>query len=229
MPENEIYYHLAIRIGFSKDEVEKVLIPPGDAGVEQFLNNKLKRFPELSLEQLKEGPVLAPGLEEIPFSDHIFKTPSGKIELNSQQANKLWGVNPLPTFDLPKEGFSQDVNDNPYPLFLMSPNTKNRIHSQFNNLQVIKMLNPQPFVEINPYDAEIRRIKDGDKVRVYNSRGEVFVIAQLTYSLRKGCVVIHNGWWGTEGCPLNVLSSGRETDMGHGTAFHDNMVEVVKC
>ncbi|MDY0254220.1 MAG: molybdopterin-dependent oxidoreductase [Tenuifilaceae bacterium] len=227
MPENEIYYHLALRLGFAKEEVEKVLISPGDEGVERFLNQKLGRFPELSMEQLKNGPVLAPGLEEIPFSDNIFRTPSGKIELYSQQANRLWGVNPLPSFEKPAEGYSDDKEQQlEYPLHLMSPNTKNRIHSQFGNLKVIKMLIPEPFVEINPSDAELRRIKDGDRVRVFNARGEVTVTAQLTYSLRKGCVVIHNGWWGAQGCALNVLSFGRETDMGHGTAFHDNMVEV---
>jgi anaerobic selenocysteine-containing dehydrogenase len=230
MPENEIYYHLALRLGFAKEEVEKVLIPPGDEGVECFLNQKLSKFPELSIEQLKDGPLLAPGLEEIPFSDNIFKTSSGKIELYSQQAQKLWGVNPLPTFERPAEGYSDDKEQQlEYPLHLMSPNTKNRIHSQFGNLKVIKMLIPEPFVEINPEDAELRRIKEGDKVRVYNDRGEVTVTAQLTYSLRKGCVVIHNGWWGVQGCALNVLSFGRETDMGHGTAFHDNMVEVERA
>jgi anaerobic selenocysteine-containing dehydrogenase len=88
------------------------------------------------------------------------------------------------------------------------------------------MINPEPFVEINKRDAEIRRIKDGDLVKVYNDRGEVKVKGTATFALKRGCVIIHNGWWKTDGCPLNVLSCGRETDMGHGTAFHDNMVEV---
>jgi anaerobic selenocysteine-containing dehydrogenase len=228
MPENEIYYHLALKLGYSKDDVEKVLIPPGDKNVDKFLNEKLLRFPQLTIEKLKEGPILAPNLQEIAFADFRFETPSGKIELYSQQAKKLWRVNPLPTFEKPKEGFNDNFENEEYPLFLMSPNSKNRIHSQFNNLSIIKMINPDPFVDINQSDANFRRIKNGDKVKVFNARGEVKVIANVTYSVRKGCVVIHNGWWGTEGCALNVLSCGRETDMGHGTAFHDNRVEVVK-
>ncbi len=228
MPENEIYYHLSLKLGHSKEEVEKVLIPPGDKSVDDFLNKKLETFPDVNFDVLKEGPVLPSGLQEIAFSDMEFDTPSGKIELFSQQAAKLWNVNPLPSFEKPAEGYNDaDINQE-YPLFLMSPNTKNRIHSQFNNLESIKMLNPEPFVEINKRDAEQRRIKTGDRVKVYNDRGEVTVKAQVTFSLRRGCVVIHNGWWGAEGCPLNVLSYGRETDMGHGTAFHDNMVEVAK-
>ena len=88
------------------------------------------------------------------------------------------------------------------------------------------MINPEPFVEINKRDAEIRRIKDGDLVKVYNDRGEVKIKATITFALKRGCVVIHNGWWKAEGCALNMLSCGRETDMGHGTAFHDNMEEA---
>ena len=224
-PENEIYYELALRLGICKQEVENVLIPPGDESVIAFLNSKLERFPELSLEQLKEGPILAPELEEIPFANEVFDTPSGKIELLSEQAAKQWGVNPLPTFDQPAEGNGTE-HQSQFPLHLMSPNTKNRIHSQFNNLEVIKMISPEPFVEINKRDAEARRIKDGDVVRVFNRRGEVKIKAQLTFALKRGCVVIHNGWWATEGCAVNNLSCGRETDMGHGTAFHDNLVEV---
>jgi anaerobic selenocysteine-containing dehydrogenase len=128
---------------------------------------------------------------------------------------------------MPQEGY-KETDTTEYPLYLMSPNTKNRIHSQFNNLSVIKMLSPEPFVQINKYDADYRRIKNGSMVKVYNSRGEVTLKADVTYSLRMGCVVIHNGWWGSESCALNVLSLGRETDMGHGSAFHDNMVEVIK-
>jgi hypothetical protein len=39
-------------------------------------------------------------------------------------------------------------------------------------------------------------------------------------------VVVHNGWWLSEGGGINLLSAARETDMGHGAAFHDNAVEM---
>ena len=110
----------------------------------------------------------------------------------------------------------------------MSPNTKNRIHSQFGNLKCIKALDPKPVVTMSPVEADARNITNGDKVRVYNNRGEIFITAKLDYSIRPGNVVIVNGYWNSEGGSPNLLSKGRETDMGHGTAFHDNMVEVEK-
>jgi hypothetical protein len=37
---------------------------------------------------------------------------------------------------------------------------------------------------------------------------------------------VTNGWWITEGGTVNFCSAARETDMGHGAAFHDNRVQV---
>lgn len=221
-PETEIYWWLAQKLGFNEAELSNILLPPGDEHVDRYLDSKLREF-NLSLEELRKGPILAPGLQEIAFSDYRFPTPSGKIELYSEQVQTLWGENPLPTYKPAVELFQ---NQTPYPLFLMSPNTKNRIHSQFNNLKVISMISGAPVLQINPADAIQRGIGDGDLVEIFNSRGSFRVKAQLTYEVRVGCVVIPNGWWRTQGAPVNVLSEGRETDMGHGSAFHNNRVEV---
>lgn len=221
-PETEIYWWLAQKLGFNEAELSNILLPPGDEHVDRYLDSKLREF-NLSLEELRKGPILAPGLQEIAFSDYRFPTPSGKIELYSEQVQTLWGENPLPTYNPAVELFQ---NQTPYPLFLMSPNTKNRIHSQFNNLKVISMISGAPVLQINPADAIQRGIGDGDLVEIFNNRGSFRVKAQLTYEVRVGCVVIPNGWWRTQGAPVNVLSEGRETDMGHGSAFHNNRVEV---
>ena len=78
-------------------------------------------------------------------------------------------------------------------------------------------------------DAARRGIGQGDRARVWNARGTLKIRVRLDYSLRPGCVVITNGYWNAEGANPNLLSKGRETDMGHGSAFHDNMVEVEKA
>lgn len=225
-PETEIYYLLAHKLGFSKAEISKNIPEPNEKAIEKWLTNYLKKFPGLSMDKLKKGPVLAPGLEEIPFSDRRFRTPSGKIELLSKKASILWGVSELPGYEPLEEG--QKGKNSKFPLSLMSPNSKNRIHSQFGNLEVIKALDPTPVVVISPTDALKRCITDGEKVRVFNQRGELFIKAKFDFSLRPGSVVITNGYWNTEGANPNILSKGRETDMGHGSAFHDNMVELEK-
>lgn len=225
-PETEIYYLLAQKMGFSKEQLNNILLEPGEESVLKYLNQRLEPFPTLSIEKLKKGPILAPNCQEIAFSDYSFKTSSGKIELYSIEAQNKWGVNPLPSFE---KGIEADCKfDDNYPLYLMSPNSKNRIHSQFSNLKIIKMISGEPTIQMNPNDASNRQIVNGDLVRVFNGRGELIIKADVSYQVRVGCVVIPNGWWKSQGGAVNELSKGRETDMGHGTAFHDNKVQIEK-
>jgi anaerobic selenocysteine-containing dehydrogenase len=63
-------------------------------------------------------------------------------------------------------------------------------------------------------------------VRVYNGRGELRFEARLDNGLKAGCACVTNGWWISEGGTVNFCSAARETDMGHGAAFHDNRVQV---
>jgi len=224
-PETEVYWHLAQHLGVAQEDIERKIPAPTDDAIESWLERRLARFPELSLERLRRGPVLAPGSQQIAWSDLVFPTPSGKIELLSEEAGVRWNVDALPTYgpnvERPAQGNAGD-----YPLQLLTPNTKNRIHSQFGNLPSIRGLDPDTFAEMSPADASARGIVDGDRVSVFNDRGKVEIRVRLDHSLRPGCIVIPNGWWLSEGGGINQLSAARETDMGHGAAFHDNAVEV---
>jgi anaerobic selenocysteine-containing dehydrogenase len=225
-PETEIYYHLAKKLKFPETEIEKAIPYPSDDAIEKWLNKQLEPF-EITIEELKKAPVLAPGLQEIAFSDYKFNTPSGKIELYSKTAKENWEVNPLPSYVKTVEGKSN--TNSKYPFNLMSPNTKNRIHSQFGNLESIKLIDPEPFATINLGDAQKKKIQNNDFIKVHNDRGELTIKAKIDASLRPGNIVIINGYWHEEGACPNILSKGRETDMGHGTAFHDNMVNYEKA
>ncbi len=226
-PESEIYYLLAQRLGFDERDISKHIPGPSDADVQSYLKRALAKFPELSLKKLKDGPTPAPGAQETAFSDLVFPTPSGKIELYSEQAREWWDVSPLPEFFEPQESRRGKAGPKGrYPLYLMTPNTKNRIHSQFNNLELIRQVSPGPVVYIHPQDARERGIRDGQRVRIFNDRGELSLPAQLDFGLKPGCIAVTNGWWISQGGAVNFCSSSRETDMGCGAAFHDTLVEV---
>jgi len=79
---------------------------------------------------------------------------------------------------------------------------------------------------MHPDDAARRGIQPGARVRVFNDRGSLTVACRFDFGLKRGCVTLHNGWWMTDGGAVNVLSKARETDMGYGAAFHENLVEV---
>jgi anaerobic selenocysteine-containing dehydrogenase len=229
-PETEIYRLLAQRLGIPGERIAAHIPEPSDAAIDAWLEKKLEPFPGLSLERLRAGPVIAPGNEEVAFSERTFRTPSGRIELVSDEAVRRWGVARLPAYVEPQESVRRPSPESSrYPLYFMTPNTKNRIHSQFNNLRMIRAVSDRPRLTIHPDDAAARGIADGDRVRVRNDRGQLEVEARLEHGIKPGCVSVTNGWWSTDGASVNLCSLGRETDMGHGAAFHDNLVEVDKA
>jgi len=223
MPETEIYYRLAQTLGMPQAEIDKHLIAPTDEAVEAYLKSELARFPDISWQALQKGPVVASGHEAVAFADLKFPTPSGKIELWSDRARKDWGVDELPVF---KTIVEHRGNSERYPLYLLTPNTKNRIHSQFGNLRIMKAIDPEPRLQMHPDDARVRGLADGQTARIFNNRGAIRLRVRYDYGIKRGCVASPNGWWISEGSGVNFLSAPRETDMGHGTAFHDNMVQV---
>jgi len=221
-PETEIYYLLAQRLGFEQERILENIPEPTDEAIESWLKGYLSAFPELSWEALKEGPQLAAQFEEIPFSNGRFPTPSGKIELYSEEAARLWGVSPLPAF-VPLAPPPPE-----YPLQLVSPNSKNRIHSQFGNLEAIRQFEPEARLMMHPTDAKDRHMTDGECVCAYNQNGHTNVKISLDAGLRRGCVVLTNGHWHRFGASPNLFTTGTETDMGHGTSFHNTWIEVRK-
>jgi len=227
-PETEVYWHLAQRLGLPEADVAATIPAPSDESVGAYLRRKLEPFPDVTLEKLAQAPIIAPGHQEIAFSDHRFGTPSGKIELVSAEAGERWGVDPVPDFFESAESMNGErrARTRDYPFYFMTPNTKNRIHSQFNNLRTILALSPAPELLIHPDDAFERGIEDGARARVFNDRGELTVRVKFDYGIKRGCVSMTNGWWISQGGTVNFLSLGRETDMGHGAAFHDNRVDV---
>jgi anaerobic selenocysteine-containing dehydrogenase len=222
MPESEIYYNLARRMGLEADKKE---IPePGNENIEEWLENRIRGYSSLCLNDLRNGPVLAPGLQQIAYEDRKFETPSGKIELLSAEAEKKWGVDSLPGYSALKS----EPEDESYPLIFITPNSASRIHSQFGNLEVIKNSVPSQGLSLSLYDANSRGISMGDRIKVYNALGEIYSQALVSDRIPRGVAVLPNGIWLNEGGGGNHLISGIETDMGYGSAFHDNRVEVEK-
>lgn len=220
MPETEIYYHLAKKL---KLDVSDSLIPePGDDNIEKWLENRIKGYSDLTLQTLKESPVLAPGLQHVAWEDLKFETPSGKIELYSEEASEKWGISRLPEYT----GIIYSREEEKYPLTFLSPNTGNRIHSQFGNLKIIKETTRVPCATISPFDAGTRNISEGQKIKIFNQTGELVVNVSISSRVPRGLVMFPNGIWLNEGGGVNSLIAGEETDIGYGAAFHDNKVEI---
>jgi anaerobic selenocysteine-containing dehydrogenase len=66
-------------------------------------------------------------------------------------------------------------------------------------------------------------------VRIFNDRGSLELPLRVQFGMRPGCVAAWNGFGVEDGGSVNLVSLGRETDLGHGAGFHDNLVEVERA
>jgi anaerobic dimethyl sulfoxide reductase subunit A len=89
---------------------------------------------------------------------------------------------------------------------------------------------------INPLDAGARKIRNGDRVRVFNDRGATVVACRVTPRIMPGVVALPQGaWWTPDAAgidrrgSINVLSSERWTPLAFGNAQHTIMVQVEKA
>ncbi|HLN19570.1 MAG TPA: molybdopterin-dependent oxidoreductase [Bacteroidales bacterium] len=216
MCESEIYYHMAASLGLKTSLPE-----PGISNLDHWLEQRIKGVSELTMDDLRKGPVQAAGIQEIAYEDMVFETASGKIELYSDESVLRWNVSALPEYVPVKNEKNKE-----HPLRLLTPNAGNRIHSQFGNLQLIKNAFGRPAALLSIADASVRKIQTGQRIKIFNSRGIVLTTAQVSSRIPEGIIVLPNGIWMNEGGGGNFLIEGIETDMGFGAAFHDTFVET---
>ena len=138
----------------------------------------------------------------IAFEDQIrdperfpFLTPSGKIEIYSADLAALNDpeLPPIPKFIEPWEGPDDPLAER-FPLQLVTFHCKTRAHSNFHNVQWLKELEAHE-IWIHPMDADPRGIVNGERVRVFNGRGEIRIQAKVTQRIMPGVVAIGQGTW----------------------------------
>ncbi|GGH60027.1 molybdopterin containing oxidoreductase [Comamonas phosphati] len=160
---------------------------------------------------------------DAPFAEGGFATPSGQCEFDSSALAAL-GVNTVPDH-LPN--YEQPTAQ--HPLAMISPPARNFLNSSFVNVASLQRMESRPLLELHPDDAAERGIADGDKVRVFNDRGEHVCHASLNGRARRGVVVGLGVWWrklGENGTNVNELTHQRLTDIGRGPCFYDCAVQV---
>ncbi|HWP22343.1 MAG TPA: molybdopterin-dependent oxidoreductase [Candidatus Cryosericum sp.] len=215
--DREIYRMLGVRFG-----MDQRYLPADDL---EILRRVIKESGlRTSLEQLDQEPYLFSDYNEIAFSDGVFPTSSGKIEFYSEAIAQDWGADPLPVFVEPLESkYTAPELYRKYPLQLMSPHAREKTNSQ-----PYSLVNSTPYVQMHPQDAAEREIRDGDTVRLFNDRGEIFLAAQIADKSHRGVVCVFFGEWGGEHLALNVLNEDRETDIGYGTCYYNCLVQAEK-
>ncbi|MEY4137915.1 MAG: hypothetical protein RLZZ371_97, partial [Pseudomonadota bacterium] len=162
---------------------------------------------------------------EAPFAQGNFPTPSGKCEFFSARL-AAQGLDGLPDH-VPNHEAA--YSSNAYPLAMISPPARNFLNSSFVNVTSLRDTEVEPLLEMHSDDAAARHITDGDKVCVFNDRGNYQCRAHVSARARTGVVIGLGVWWrkmGLNGTNVNELTSQKLTDLGHGPTFYDCLVQV---
>ena len=183
----------------------------------------------VTLEQLKAGPVrLNVPDPDVPFLAQVQKLapfppisppspieatqvflPTRRIELYKEEDRFLELGEQVVTFKDPHDDGVHDPAE--YPLTLLSPHSKWRIHSTYsNNAWLEEIHGGRPQVLLHPGDAAARGIADGDPIEVFNSRGSVKAWAHVHDAAGPGTATLPEGWWSRyflEGKGVNELTS----------------------
>ena len=171
------------------------------------------------------------------FVDAFPGTPDGKIhlvpaELDREAPHGLYTYQP-------------DPGSADYPLALISPALATQISSTFGQLRKAPAQ-----LELSPGDAAARGIRTGDRVRMWNSQGEVECLAKvapevrvwndlgeircalkISADLREGVALLPKGMWAhhtRNGYTANALIPPTFADLGGQAAYNDARVQVAK-
>jgi len=143
-----------------------------------------------------------PGRHFILFEDyrrdpgaHPLRTASGRIELVSETLRGLdtdCGFHPAWREPVEWLGAATAVE---YPLHLVSHQPADRLHSQLNKTPAVTKgrIAGCERIMLNPQDAADRGLQPGDRVRVFNGRGQILAGLALDEGIMKGVCVIATG------------------------------------
>ncbi len=191
----EIATELAARLGIrdfgDKTEDEWLRECVKSSGIPSYDAFKKQGFHKVELPE----PYVAFKEQIEDSANHPFSTPSGKIEIYSQQLAEMNHpqLPPIPKYIETWESRS-DLLSEKYPLQLITTHFKRRAHTQFENIPWLREIQTQA-ISISSIDAKARNISDGDTVRVFNDRGEMIIPARVTERIVPGVVDIPQGAW----------------------------------
>jgi len=169
---------------------------------------------KITLDELRENKILFydfPGKYPVQF-EHVFPwTQDGKIHL----APDALGTHP---YEL-----QNDESNKNYPFALISPSISKLISSTMGEYNYREL-----FVNVSPEDAQSRKLKTGDAVRVFNQYGEVHCKLRIDDSIRAGVAMMPKGAWrksSRNGLTATALAPDTLGTAG-GACFNDARVEI---
>lgn len=174
-------------------------------------------------------PAALPGLGPVNIRPDLprgqeFRTPSGRLEFFSQ-ALADQGLPPMPDWT-PDPEETRDAAR--WPLRLLTAPGYFQAHTAFTGVEFLRRREGAPFCVLHPDDAVRRGLADGQKVRLFNDRGEVGLVLRVADEVRPGVVLVPGQRPDEEAVSgtVNMLCSDRYTDMGEGATYQSTFLDV---
>jgi anaerobic dimethyl sulfoxide reductase subunit A len=195
-----------------------------------------EKFRKVGIHRVKLAEPIIAFKEQIDdIENNPFPTPSGKIEIFSQRVADLKKPDtpPIPQY-MPTPEDRNDPLFKQFPLQLITPHPKNRVHSELYTVPWLREVEEHR-VWINPVDAEPRSIQDGDEIFVFNNRGKAAIKARVTERIIPGVVSIFEGAWYSpdkdgidRGACANTLTNDAYSG-GGAAVMNTSLVEIEKA
>ncbi len=226
LPNSEIFRRLAQALAPLVPERAELADPALQASDEALIQSAFGdavSMPELMAHGFAHLP-----LPDAPFAAGGFPTATGCCNFYSAELAAL-GHSGWPEV-LPN--YESAGADSAYPLAMISPPARHFLNSSFVNVQALRQMEGEPYLELHPQDAAARDIADGSVVRVFNQRGSYRCVARISERARPGVVVGLGLWWrkhGLDGRNVNELTSQALTDLGRAPTFYDCAVQLERA
>lgn len=222
LPNQEIFRRLAAAMGFNDPELYE-----DDRSI---LEHLLAGTPfEGGFDALKRiGTATIFPEPVLQFADLTFPTPSGKIELASDQAE----ADGQPRTALP----IVDARPSDGRLRLLSPASPWLLNSSYGNDPAIRAKAGEESITLHPDDAAARGLAEGDTALVASDIGRLLLPVKVAAIVPRGTALAAKGRWpklaasGPNGrANINALHQGRGADMGGSTSVHGIEVTVQRA
>ncbi len=237
----ELFRALATRMGFTDecfsetiDEMIDGALASSNPWLQGITRERLEREGQVRLNfAASDSRLPASGAEApdsttpfLPFAHGGFRTPSGRAELYSE-AMKAMGLDPVAEFKPPSESRHGSERAT-FPLELLARKADNFLNSTFTNQPSVQQMEETDLLEMHSDDARARGIADGQTVRVFNHRGEIFLKARVDGAVRPGVVAARLNWakLSPGSRNINVLTSEKLSDLGNSATFYSVLVDV---
>jgi len=217
LPNTEIFRRLAARFGFDESlfrdtdaDLMDAAIDATDPRLQGHAGSDVPLEVALSMRAAGDAPLL--------MCDTVLPaTRTGKVELFSQDLEDRYGYG-VPRYEpVPAR----------LPLLLISPSSSRRTNTTFGGDPASLVVEE---VEVNPADALARGIETGQPVRVWNTLGEVRLMARISDAVAPGVLYSAKGTWletSASGQTVNALiDADLKTDIAAGACYNDTAVEI---